>query len=87
MATHGGAADSYYQDGAQQPQQQYQMQSSPNYQQQPPTYDTRPKYGNDGPATNYDGKQTFDQTFKVEGPKWNDLWAGILVRSIDSLGV
>lgn len=26
-------------------------------------------------------KQTFEQAFKVEKPKWNDLWAGILVRN------
>jgi hypothetical protein len=27
-------------------------------------------------------KQAFEQTFKVVKPRWNDLWAGILVRSI-----
>ena len=25
-------------------------------------------------------KPMFEQAFKVEKPKWNDLWAGILVR-------
>jgi hypothetical protein len=24
-------------------------------------------------------KPSFDQAFKIEKPKWNDLWAGILV--------
>jgi hypothetical protein len=24
--------------------------------------------------------QTFDQAFKVDGPKYNDIWAGLLVR-------
>ena len=82
MAGHTGEADSYYQNGGQQPQQQYQMQNAPNYQQQPPTYESGPKYGNGGPPPNLDGKQTFDQAFKIDKPKWNDLWAGILVREI-----
>lgn len=27
-----------------------------------------------------DGKQTFEQAFKLDKPRYNDLWAGILVR-------
>ena len=52
---------------------------TPQYQQPPP-----PNYGQNhqnsapGPMTG-DAKQTFDQTFKLDKPKYNDLWAGILV--------
>ena len=46
------------------------------YQMQPP-----PQYGQPGPDYNpQDGKGSFDQAFKIDKPKWNDLWAGILVR-------
>lgn len=55
---------------AQQPQQQQYMPNPPAYGQ---------NYGNDGPSYGSDGKNTFDQQFKVEKPKWNDLWAGILL--------
>ena len=83
MANHGGEADAYYKG---QPQQQYPMQPGPgyqqngasNYQQAPPVYGSGPQYG-DGAAPLVDGKQTFDQAFKLDKPKYNDLWAGILV--------
>jgi len=29
-----------------------------------------------------DDKQTFQQTFKIEKPKWNDLWAGLLLVAV-----
>lgn len=29
-----------------------------------------------------DEKQDFQQTFKIEKPKFNDVWAGVLVRPI-----
>lgn len=32
-------------------------------------------------------KRTFDQTFKIEKPKWNDLWAGVLVSAELSLSL
>ena len=32
-----------------------------------------------------DGKGSFDETFKVEKPKYNDLWAGILVCRLPTL--
>ena len=84
MATHGGAADSYYND-APQSQPQYPMQSYGNgnqynqngaqkFQQPPPGYGPGPPPPMDG------GKQSFDQAFKLDKPKYNDLWAGILVR-------
>ncbi len=87
---HQGAADSYYNNGSAQPPLQPQMQYPPQgynsngyqegpdsrYQQPPPTYGQN--YQNAGPPLT-DGKQTFDQAFKLDRPKWNDLWAGILV--------
>lgn len=82
MAQHGGAADSYYNNA--QPPMQYQSPQQPYnaYQQQQPP----PSYGQNGPnGQNYqntsggDGKQTFEQAFKLNRPKYNDLWAGILV--------
>jgi len=32
-----------------------------------------------GPPPQYE-KESFDQVFRIQKPKWNDLWAGILVR-------
>lgn len=95
MATHGGAADSYYSEGASNPNQmqyapppQQQMQYppqtagngyEPKYQQAPPNYGQ--DFQNTGaPPMGPGGKQTFDQAFKLDKPKYNDLWAGILVR-------
>jgi hypothetical protein len=48
------------------------------YPQQPPGYNQQQ---HNPPPISYN-KQTFEQTFKVVKPKWNDLWAGILVRFI-----
>lgn len=89
MATHG-AADSYYNDGSRpppmQPQMQYPPQNyndgyqggpDPRHQQPPPNYGQNHQNGS---APLVDGKQTFDQAFKLDKPKYNDLWAGILVR-------
>lgn len=51
----------------------YGGKSRQPYSEAPPTYGATfvP------PQTN---KQDFQQTFKIAKPKWNDLWAGILVR-------
>ena len=81
-----GEADGYYNNSQQgqpnyamqQPQgmngQQYGAPPAPppdqQYNQPPPNYGQ--KYGNGGE------KPTFDQAFKIERPRWNDLWAGIL---------
>ena len=89
MASHGGAADSYYKGSEMQPQAQYPPQGYNNasgyqggqgagYQQSPPNYGQ--DYQNPG-GPSADGKQTFDQAFKLDRPKYNDLWAGILVGS------
>ena len=49
-----------------------QQPNEPKPTQPPPSY-----------AQNFtaptDEKQTFDQTFKIQKPKFNDVWAGILV--------
>ncbi|KAK4922812.1 pH nine-sensitive protein 1, partial [Elasticomyces elasticus] len=42
-----------------------------NYSQNPPTF-------GDNFVSPMDDKQTFQQTFKINKPKFNDLWAGIL---------
>jgi hypothetical protein len=47
-----------------------------NHGQQPPQY----SYNNYGPQS-YEAtgeKIGFDQAFKIEKPKWNDWWAGLL---------
>jgi len=50
-----------------QPEPKYAPEQSPSYgQQQPP-----PVPGN---------KPTFQQAFHLDKPKYNDVWAGILVR-------
>lgn len=59
-----------------QQQQPYQDQqpNEPKYSQQPPTYGqnfTPPR----------DNKQTFQETFKIQKPKYNDIWAGLLVSN------
>jgi hypothetical protein len=92
--TDRGAANDYYQGDApnrvpqQQQQQQYPPQNhqQPQYQAPPQDYNEGPKYNAPPPdygyqPPNYDpngGKLGFQETFKVEKPKWNDLWAGIL---------
>jgi hypothetical protein len=60
-----------------QPPQQYSIdnynrKNDQNHSQDPPTYGATfvPPQNN---------KQDFQQTFKITKPKWNDLWAGILV--------
>ena len=82
---HGGAADTYYNE---QPHVQYPPQSSgnngptaptypgPKYTQQPPSYTQT--YGAQPPPIP-GNKPTFEQSFKLERPRWNDLWAGILL--------
>jgi hypothetical protein len=68
------------------PPQNYNQPPPQNYNQAPPQdyndqqkYNAPPEYGYQPP--NYDpngGKLGFNETFKIEKPKWNDLWAGIL---------
>lgn len=81
-----GEADSYYNPGQQvaAPPPQYssyhEQPGAYNGYRPPPPPQQQQQYG---PPPNEHGeldeKQSFDQTFKIERPKWNDLWAGILV--------
>lgn len=91
-APHGEAADYYQQPQA--PQQAYSNGYNNNsapyqppqdgqkqFSQPPPNY--APNYGPPNgadPNAAYGEKPTFEQTFKLDKPKYNDLWAGILVR-------
>ncbi|KAF4308216.1 putative protein pns1 protein [Botryosphaeria dothidea] len=91
-APHGQAAD-YYQ---QQPQDGYQngynnnnapYQPPPDaqkqYSQPPPNYGQNyPPPDGAPPNGTYGEKPTFEQTFKLDKPKWNDLWAGILFLAV-----
>lgn len=57
-------------------QQEPQYQQPQQYQQAPPQYgQPMPGYGPNP------GKDTFDQAFKIDKPKYNDVWAGVLVRT------
>ncbi|SLM33695.1 protein pns1 [Lasallia pustulata] len=62
-------------------QGQHQDQAPPEakYQQAPPNYGQNYQNGGAPVGTSGDGKQTFAQAFKIDKPKWNDLWAGILL--------
>jgi hypothetical protein len=75
----GGEAAGYYNDPnnksyptQQQPYQQPQY-GGPQYMPPPPTY--QQNFG----QWSADQKPTFDQAFKIDKPRWNDLWAGILL--------
>lgn len=79
MATHGAAA-SYYSGGQSQaegPPQAYLEDQSKN-QHATPSYSHSLQNAETLPPHS-EGKQTFAQAFKIDRPKYNDLWAGILV--------
>jgi hypothetical protein len=83
---HGGAADAYYAEGQQQyqqptyppPIQQSQQQQYAPLQPQQPYPQQPPKYGGQPVQSNGNEKLGFEQTFKLEKPRYNDLWAAIL---------
>ncbi|CAG8040542.1 unnamed protein product [Penicillium nalgiovense] len=62
------------------PQPNYQQPSyqQPTYQQPPPEPKPAPQYHQNVPESGYN----FDQAFKIEKPKWNDLWAGLLLIAV-----
>jgi len=90
MAQRGEAQDYYTGGGApQQPQGAYQ--EGPKYGQQPPQYGQ--KYGppQGPPPQQQNGYQqngygndskTFEQQFKLDKPKYNDWWAGVLFIAV-----
>lgn len=65
----------YQQPNYQQPNYQQPSYQQPTYQQPPPEPKPAPQYHQNVPESGYN----FDQAFKIEKPKWNDLWAGLLV--------
>ena len=95
MAQHVGAADSYYNPGSGQAPMRYEQQQPYNggyqpdkHQQAPPNYGQ--SYQMNAPHSHQaegNGKQSFDQAFKIDKPKWNDLWAGILVSRRQLLAI
>lgn len=77
-----GQQPQYYQ----QQQYQYQQPPPPPPPQQQQAYPPQNGYGgptggHNGYQGEFDEKHSFEQQFKIEKPKWNDLWAGILVGS------
>jgi hypothetical protein len=66
----GNAANQYYNPGPPPNQQPYGQPPPP-----PPQYGGQYQDG-------VGEKPTFEQTFKVEGPKYNDIWAGALFLAV-----
>lgn len=58
----------------------YQGPPESKYQQPPPGYGQNFNNAAAPPMVSADAKHTYEQTFKLEKPRYNDLWAGILVR-------
>ncbi|KAK9777588.1 putative Protein PNS1 [Seiridium cardinale] len=90
-----GGEPNYYNGGQQAPNNNnpYQQQSQPQYAPQPygqqqygqPPPGPPPQQGYPPPQNyngNYGEKPMFDQAFKIDKPKWNDLWAGILLIAV-----
>ncbi|KAK5012829.1 plasma-membrane choline transporter-domain-containing protein [Cryomyces antarcticus] len=75
-----GAQDGYNRNHMQQPQQMYAPPNGQDYQQPPPNY--KQSHGGAPPQQDYSEKPTFDQAFRVDKPKWNDLWAGFLFLAV-----
>lgn len=81
MVTNGAAA-SYYGDGqtqVQDPPEVSQQQDQSKYQHAAPSYSHDIQNNNNEDLPYGDEKPTFAQAFKIEKPRYNDLWAGILV--------
>lgn len=67
----GGQQQYYPPQQQQQQQQQYPPPQQQQFSQQPPTY-------NQQAPQNNNEKINFNQTFKVDKPKYNDIWAALL---------
>jgi hypothetical protein len=78
---HGGAADAYYQQGQQDIGQQDQYQQQAQYPPpQQPQYEQQaspPQYGKQSDSGNGEN-MGFEQTFAIDRPKYNDIWAAVL---------
>lgn len=65
-----------YQNGG----QQQQHRNGQIYAQPPPSYSYgEPFNPQQNMAAHGDEKPTFEQAFKIDKPKYNDIWAGILL--------
>ncbi|KAI5246656.1 DUF580-domain-containing protein [Aureobasidium subglaciale] len=70
----------YQQQNFQQQNYQEPYQNGQGYSQPPPNYGQN---FNPRPEMNgYDNKPTFEQAFKIDKPKWNDWWAGLLFIAV-----
>ena len=94
MAQRGEAQD-YYMGGAppQQPEDPFNGGQQPQYNQPPPQYGQKYAAPQGPPPLTQqqggyeqqgydDGKQTFEQQFKIAKPKYNDWWAGALLIAV-----
>ncbi|KAI1771519.1 DUF580-domain-containing protein [Hypoxylon cercidicola] len=84
-----GEATNYYnmQQGTNQPPYGEPQYGQPQYGQPPFGQPQNNQPGPQGPAPNYangygNEKPMFDQAFKVERPKFNDIWAGLLFLTV-----
>lgn len=96
MVNQGDEVATYYNQQSRRPPNGYGAGPQMQYYPQPPEpqqnrhlkapYDPNqpPPYGHQAYQASQAGAgpYTFDQAFKIERPKWNDLWAGILVRPV-----
>lgn len=72
--------DYQQQNHQQQNHQEPYQQNGQGYSQPPPNYGQN---FNPRPEMNgYDNKPTFEQAFKIDKPKWNDWWAGLLFLAV-----
>ncbi|KIV97206.1 hypothetical protein PV10_00982 [Exophiala mesophila] len=62
------------------PQQSYPLQDVPPQQPDPKYNQHPPDYGQYTPPQ--EGKETFQETFKIQKPKYNDIWAGLLYIAV-----
>ncbi|KAL2886524.1 Protein PNS1 [Ceratocystis lukuohia] len=60
------------------PQQDYSQPAPGNYQQAPPPNGAPPAYSFYPPTNENKENYTFNDAFKLQQPKYNDIWAGIL---------
>lgn len=72
--------DQQYQ-APQPPQQDFNQQYHTPQQGHEPKYALHPPTYGEAFVPPQDSNQDFKETFKIQKPKWNDLWAGLLVRT------
>lgn len=92
MATRGEAAGYYNAPPPPPANNNYETEDPMKYSQQPPQYNNYapppgpPMNGNPMAYGNgqqsYGEKQSFDQTFAIQKPKYNDWWAGLLFIAV-----